>query len=262
MVLFLVELKIVQLKKKKSIIPVVITNYPTDLRNVLLCIHPVRSCLGSLPTHSEKQITPSISNASKAPAEDTFWSFVFVFSFVLEGDREDHGYFSILLHPLRRNNTIAALLLLTVYEGLFQSHQHRDLCCHVSLSGASMATLSTLHQQLLPPPTTTLAARGNSCIREEPKQQFSSVLSKQLNHTPITHIPPILCQQEKRKAREKHIAQHHTWNVCLWFWESSGGASVAASNKQYFCLLTRMTSCSTYFVLKNIFYPEKQNVCG
>lgn len=117
-------------------------------------------------------------------------------------------------------------------------------------------------QHTAPPPTTTLAARGNSCIREEPKQQFSSVLSKQLNHTPITQIPPILCQQEKRKAREKRIAQHHTWNVCLWFWESSGGASVAASIKQYFCLLTRMTSCSTYFVLKNIFYPEKQNVCG
>lgn len=61
-----------------------------------------RPRLGSLPTHYEKQITPSISNIAKAPAEDTCQSFFF---FILEGDGEDHGYFSILLHPLRRNNT-------------------------------------------------------------------------------------------------------------------------------------------------------------
>lgn len=135
----------------------------------------------------------------------------FVFFLCFGGRQGGSWLFLYFASPTeKKQHMIAALLLLTVYEGLFQSHQHRHLCCHVSLSGASMATLSTLHQQLLPPPTTTLAARGNSCIREEPKQQFSSVLSKQLNHTPITHIPPILCQQEKRKAREKHIAQHHT----------------------------------------------------
>lgn len=62
-------------------------------------------------------------------------------------------------------------------------------------------------QHTAPPPTTTLAARGNSCIREEPKQQFSNVLSKELNHTPHTSYP-VPARKKKSKGKAHCPAPH------------------------------------------------------
>lgn len=134
------------------------------------------------------------------------------FFFLYFGGRRGGSWlFLYFASPIeKKQHMIAALLLLTVYEGLFQTHQHMDLCshrCRTFLSGASTAALSTLHQQLLPPPTTTFAARGNSCISKEPKQQLKNVLSKQSNHSPHSSYP---VQAGKRKAMQKHTAQHHT----------------------------------------------------